>query len=53
MDKFVAVKKMDIVLPYHNALTLPSVLEFTIIDAEQNLVKFEDKSQLFISLTMS
>jgi len=53
VDKFVAVKKMDIVLPYHNALTLPSVLEFTIIDAEQNLVKFEDKSQLFISLTMS
>jgi hypothetical protein len=53
VDKFVAVKKMDIVLPYHSSLSLPSVLEFTIIDAEQNLVKFEDKSQLFISLTIA
>jgi hypothetical protein len=39
---------MDIVLPYHNSLSLPSVLESTIIDAEQKLVKFKDKSQLFI-----
>ena len=51
VDKFVAVKKMDIVLPYHNSLSLPSVLEFTII-AEQKLVKFKDKSQLFISLNL-
>ena len=51
MDKFVAVKTMDIVLPYHNSLSLPSVLEFTII-AEQKLVKFKDKSQLFISLNL-
>jgi hypothetical protein len=52
VDKFVAVKKMDIVLPYHNSLSLPSVLEFTVIDAEQKLLKFKDKSQLFISLNL-
>ena len=52
VDKFVAVKKMDIVLPYLNSLSLPSVLEFTIIDAEQKLVKFKDKNQLFISLNL-
>jgi hypothetical protein len=43
---------MDIVLPYHNFLSLPSVLEFTVIDAEQKLLKFKDKSQLFISLNL-
>ena len=52
IDKFVPIKKMDICLPYNATLTLANVLEFTVLDAEQKLVKFEDKSQLYISLSV-
>jgi hypothetical protein len=52
IDKFVPTKRMNIYLPYTNSLTLTDVLEFTIFDAHQKLVKFEDNSQLYISLTV-
>jgi len=49
-DKFIPEFKSDIFLPYQNTLSLNSVLEFQILDAEKKQVKFMDLSQLYISV---
>lgn len=50
LDKFVSAINTDILLPYNNSSSLTSVLEFTIVDANQKMVQFKDDSQIFISL---
>lgn len=47
-DKFIPEFKSDIFLPYLNTLSLNSVLEFQIFDAEKKQIKFLDLSQLYI-----
>lgn len=49
-DKFMPVFKTDFVLPYQNTLSLNSVLEFHIYDAEKKLVQFLDLCQLYIQV---
>lgn len=49
-DKFVPDFKSDLYLAYSNSLSLNSVLEFQILDAEKKQVKFMDLSQLYISV---
>jgi hypothetical protein len=50
LDKFVTTINTDILLPYNNSSSLTSVLEFTIVDANQKMVQFKDDSQIFVSL---
>lgn len=49
-DKFVPSYHADVLLSYKNVLSLNSVLEFYITDANQVPVEFKDLSQLFISI---
>lgn len=49
-DKFIPEFKSDIYLPYLNTLSLNSVLEFQIYDAEKKQVQFLDRSQLYICI---
>lgn len=53
IDKFIPEFESDIILPYHrNTLSLNSVLEFHIYDAEKKIVKFLDKSQIYIYIEL-
>ena len=49
-DKFIPSYHADVLLSYKNVLSLNSVLEFYITDANQVPVEFKDLSQLFISI---
>ena len=49
-DKFVPSYHADVLLPYKKVLSLNSVLEFYITDANHTPVEFKDLSQLFISI---
>jgi hypothetical protein len=50
LEKFVPSYHADVLLPYQNVLSLNSVLEFHITDANRKPVEFKDLSQLFISI---
>lgn len=42
----------ELYLPYTNGLSLGTVLEFTLVDSQNNSVHVADKSQLFIVLSL-
>ena len=51
-DIFYPQFQPDLVLPYQNALSLDNVLEFKLIDSKKQMIKVNDKSQLFIVLSI-
>jgi len=52
IDRFQATEYFDLVIPFKNAFTLSTTLEFYIMDSQRQRVKFKNESQLFISISM-
>lgn len=51
-DVFYPQFQPELTLPYQNALSLDNVLEFKLIDSKKRIINVNDKSQLFIVLSI-